>query len=84
MISTLARCEDITFVSVCLFVRTERVFLSATACRIDMKIFTRGVNTHVECFNDNNDVIGHIVWQPYWKKGKTLDLYLRNRTKEKN
>ena len=28
----------------------------------------------MECFNDNFDVIGHVVWQPYWKNGKTLDF----------
>ena len=26
--------------------------------------------TYVECFNDNYDVIGHVVWQPCWKNGK--------------
>ena len=29
---------------------------------------------HVKCFNDNYDVIGHVVWQQCWKIGKTLDL----------
>ena len=38
------------------------------------EIFNIGETTHVECFNDNYDIIGHVVWQPCWKKGKTLDL----------
>jgi len=38
------------------------------------EIFTKDATTNAECFGDNYDVIGHIVWQPCWKKGKTLDL----------
>ena len=33
-----------------------------------------GAPTHVERFNDNYDVIGHVVCQPCWKNGKTLGL----------
>ena len=32
--------------------------------------FTIGATTHVECFYDNYDVIGHVLLQPCWKKGK--------------
>ena len=38
------------------------------------KFFIIHATTDVECFNDNFDVISHVVWQPCWKKGKTLDL----------
>ena len=38
------------------------------------KIFTIDVITHVECFCDDYEVIDHVVWQPCWKKGKTLDF----------
>ena len=50
--------------------------LSVTACRIDTNVFffITVATPHVESVNDNYDVIGHIVWQPCWKKGKTLDL----------
>ena len=36
--------------------------------------------THAERFNDNYDVIGHLVWQPHWEKGKTLDLCISETT----
>ena len=39
------------------------------------KNFTIGATTHVECFNVNCDMTGHVMWQPCWKKGET-DLYL--------
>ena len=61
---------------VCLFVCLHRTFFSATTCQIHT-IFTTGATTRAECFNDNDDVIGHVVWQPCLKKkGKTLDLDL--------
>ena len=82
IIVTLTRGEAISFGSVCpfwpgslfVFVRTEHGVFSATASRIEKKKFTRVATAHVECFNDNYDIIGHVVWQPCWKKGKTLDL----------
>ena len=43
---------------------------SAIAYPID-QIFTMCATTHVECFNDT---YGHVVWQPCWKKVKTVDL----------
>ena len=63
-------------VSFCLFVCPHRtfVFFSATAYRIEKKNFTIDATTHVECFNDNYDVIGHVLWQPRWKNQKLLDL----------
>ena len=33
-------------------------------------------NTHIECFNDNYDVLFQMVWQRCWKKGNTLNLYI--------
>ena len=47
------------------------------------KFFAIGVTTHAENFNHNYDVISHVVWQPYWKNGKILELYHWNRNKEK-
>ena len=57
-----------------LFVCPHRtfIFFSATACRIE--------TTYVECFNDNYDIIGHVVWQPCWKNRKTLDLCVSETT----
>ena len=67
-IITLVRAEGIAFGSVC----PHRT--SATARRIET-IFSIEATTHVECYNDNYDVIGHMVWQPcLGKNGKTLDL----------
>ena len=48
------------------------------------KIFTIGATTHVECLNDNYDVIGYVVWQPYCKNGKTLDLCISETAPRKN
>ena len=62
------------FLFVYLFVRTEIVYFSTTACRIETNFSPISATTHVECFNDNYDIIGHVVWQPCWKNGKTLDL----------
>ena len=42
-----------------------------------------GATTHVECFKYNYDIIGHVVWQPRWKKGKTLDLCIYETTQRK-
>ena len=39
---------------------------SATTYPID----TNFSPTHVECFNDNYDVIGQVMWQPCWTKEK--------------
>ena len=71
----LAKGEGIAFGSVCLSLSTQnfRVFLRSRLSDWD-EIFTIGATTHAECFNDNYDVIGHVVWHPYWKNGKTLDL----------
>ena len=67
---------------VCLFVPTElSCFLRNRLLDWD-EIFTIGVATRVECFNDNYDVIGHVVWQPCCKEFGPL--YLWNHTKEKN
>ena len=60
---------------VCLSAQNFRVFLHNRLSDRD-KIFTIAATTHVECFNHNYDVIGHVVWQPCWKNGKTLDLHL--------
>ena len=71
----LARGEGIVFGSVCLSVFVclhKHEFFSATARRIE-RIFMIGATTHVECFKYNYDIIGHVVRQPRWKKGKTLD-----------
>ena len=47
-------------------------------------IFTIGITTHVECFHDNYDIIGVMVWQPCWKKPKKIGpLYLWNSIKLK-
>ena len=54
--------------SVCLLIFS--VF-SATAYLIDT-VFTVGATTHAECFNDNYDVIGHVLWWPCWKKRKNF------------
>ena len=48
------------------------------------KLFTIGATTHVGCFNDNYDVIGHLVWQPCCKKRKTLDLCMSESARWKN
>ena len=45
------------------------------------EIFTIGATPQVEWFNYNYDVIGHVVWQPYWKNFGPL--YLWNRTNKK-
>ena len=60
----------------CLFVCPHRtfVFFSATARRIESKLSPIGATTDVESFNDNYDIICHVVWQPYWKNGKNFDL----------
>jgi len=44
------------------------------------EIFTKGASTHAECFNDHY-VIGYVVWQPCWKKGKTFDLCISETTR---
>ena len=57
--------------SVCvLFVCTELLCFSPQPLVRLRRNLTTGVTTHVECFNDNYDVIGHVVWQPCWKKEK--------------
>ena len=62
--------------SVCLSVCLHRtfVFLSATACQIET-IFSIDAATHVECCNDNYDVIGHVVWQPYCISLKPIKIH---------
>ena len=85
--ATLAEGEGIAFGSVCLSVfclpaQNFCVFLRNHLSDWD-EIFTIGATPHVKCFNDNYDIIGHVVWQSCLKNGKTLDLYLWNRTKEK-
>ena len=67
--------------SVCLSAQNFHVFLRNRLSDW-AKIFTIGGTTHEECFNDNYDIIGQVVWQPYWKNFGPL--YLWNRTKEKN
>ena len=62
--------------SVCLATQNFRVFLRNRLSDRD-EIFTIGATTHEECFIDNYDVIGHVVWQPFWKNRKKLDLYLK-------
>ena len=58
---------------VCLFVRTELSCFSLQPLDgLRKKKFNIGVTTHVECFNDNYDVIGYVLWQPYWKKKEKL------------
>ena len=77
IITTLAKGfgEGIVFGSVCLH-RTF-MFFSATACRIETKFSSLvRLTAHVECFNENYDVIDHVMWQLYWKNVKNLDLYL--------
>ena len=73
LIFALAEGEGIAFVSVCLFVclfaQIFHVFLHNCVSHCDI-IFTIRATTHVECCNDNYDVIGHVVRQPCWKKGK--------------
>ena len=92
---TLTEGEGISFGSVCLFVSVclslfvclhrTFVFFSATACQIETKFSPQmWLTTHVECYNDNHDVIGHVVWQPCWKNGKTLDLYISETSPRKN
>ena len=56
--------EGIAFGSLCLFIylsaQNFRVFLRNRLSDRD-KIFTIAATTHVECFNDNYDIIGHVV-----------------------
>ena len=47
------------------------------------EIFTIGVTTHAECYIDNYDIIGHVVWQPCWKNRKTMDLCISETTPRK-
>ena len=69
MKSPKALCFRIVRTSFRLSVLILFVF-SATAYPIDT-IFTIGVTTHVECFNDNDGFIGYMVWQPYWIERKS-------------
>ena len=76
VIFTLAKGEGIAFGSVCLSVclSAQNFCVFLHKCLLDWdKFFAIGASTHVECFNDNYVVIGHVVLQPYWKIGKTLD-----------
>ena len=57
--------------SVCLSAQNFRIFLRNCLLNWD-EIFTIDATTHVEWFNDNDDVMGHVVWQPYWKKRKNF------------
>ena len=76
-------CSAQCFLLVCLSAQNFRDFLCNRLSDWD-EIFTIGATTHVECFNDNYGVIGHVVWQPYWKKRNNFGpLYLWNHTKEK-
>ena len=59
---------------VCLSICPHRTFVffffvSVTARRIET-IFTVGATIHTNCFIDNYDIIGHVVWQPCWKNRK--------------
>ena len=69
--------HDVFFLFVCLSVcfsaQNFRVFLCNRLEDRD-NIFKIGATSHVECLNDKYDVIGDVVWQPYWKNGKNLDL----------
>ena len=58
---------------VCLSAQNFLVFVRNHLVDWD-EVFTIGATSHVECFNDKYDVIGHVVWQPYRKIRKTLDL----------
>jgi len=49
--------------SVCLSAQNFRVCLRSRLSDRE-EIFTIGATTHAECFNDNYDVVGHVVWQP--------------------
>ena len=77
----LPSCHSERFFSfVCLSAQNFRVFLHNCLSDWD-EIFTIGATTRGEYFNDNYDVIGHVVWQPCWKNFGPL--YLWNRTREK-
>ena len=82
----LAEGEGIGFGSVCLSeclsAQNVRVFLHNHLSDWN-EIFTIGATTHVECFNYNYDIIGHIVWQPCWKSQKILDLCISETTQRK-
>ena len=69
-------------VFVCLSALNFSVFLRNCLSHWD-KIFTMGATTHVECFSDNYDVIGHLLSQPCWKNGKTLHLCISETTPRK-
>ena len=68
--------------SVCLSAQYFHAFLHNFLLDCD-GIFSIGATTHVECSNDEYDIIGHMVLQPYWKNGEKIGpLYLWNCTKE--
>ena len=75
-------CICLSVLFVCLSAQNFSVFLRNRLSDWD-KIFTRGATTHAECFNDNYDVIGHVAWQPCWRKGKKLDLCISETTPRK-
>ena len=60
--------------SVCLSAQNFCAFLHNFLLDCD-GIFSIGATTHVECSNDEYDIICHMVLQPYWKNGKKLDLF---------
>ena len=68
----------------CLSVCLHRTCVFLCNCLWDWdEFFAIGANTHVACFNDKYNVIGHVVWQPYWKNGKTLTLCFSETAKRK-
>ena len=71
-----ALCFQVVRPSVCVYLRPSMlIFCFLCNCLSDWhKIFIIGVNTHVKCFQDNYDIIGHVVWQPRWKTGNVGPL----------
>ena len=82
-IFTIAEGEGIAFGSVCPSVRTELSHFPPQLLVELRQHFHHGATTHVECSNDNYDIIGHMVWQPCWKNGKTLDLCISETAQRK-
>ena len=63
---TLAKGEGIAFE--CLFVCVHRTFVFFPRKRLSDcdEIYTIGATSREDCYNDNYDIIGHVVWQgPY-------------------
>ena len=68
--------------SVCLSAQNFRAFLHNFLLDCD-GIFSIGVTTHVECSNDEYDIICHMVLQPYWKNRKKFDRFISETTPRK-